>query len=126
VTLQGPSARAVAPAAALDEAALQQTLRRGAAGVRRAVEGGILQPAAARRPHCLHALLQAGVRCTISTDDPLVFANTLNGEYAALTAEAGFTRGELAQLACNGWAVADVPVAMRAAMLAENERTLRG
>jgi adenosine deaminase len=66
------------------------------------------------------------VRCTISTDDPLVFANTLNGEYAALAAEAGFTRAELAQLTCNGWAVADVPVAMRAAMLAEIGRLVRG
>src|SRR5690606_39566956 len=32
--------------------------------------------------HPLRRLTDAGVRCTISTDDPLVFANTLNGEYA--------------------------------------------
>jgi adenosine deaminase len=74
--------------------------------------------------HPLRTLLQAGVRCTISTDDPLVFANTLNGEYAALAAEAGFTRGELAQLAGNGWAVADVPTSTRAAMQAEIERVV--
>jgi len=72
--------------------------------------------------HPLRALLAAGVRCTISTDDPLVFANTLNGEYAALAVEAGFSRGELAQLARNGWAVADVPPAVRAAMVAEIDR----
>lgn len=72
--------------------------------------------------HPLRALLAAGVRCTISTDDPLVFANTLNGEYAALATEAGFSRGELAQLARNGWAVADVPPAVRAAMVAEIDR----
>ncbi|MDF3058113.1 MAG: adenosine deaminase [Rariglobus sp.] len=72
--------------------------------------------------HPLRALMQAGVRCTISTDDPLVFANTLNGEYAALAADAGFSRAELAQLARNGWAVADVPVATREAMLAEIDR----
>jgi adenosine deaminase len=59
------------------------------------------------------------VRCTVSTDDPLVFANTLNDEYAALATEADFTRGELAQLAKNGWAVASVPVKIRAAMIAE-------
>jgi adenosine deaminase len=72
--------------------------------------------------HPLRALTKAGVRCTISTDDPLVFANTLNGEYAALAAEAGFTRGELAQLARNGWEVADVPAATRSAMIAEIDR----
>jgi adenosine deaminase len=72
--------------------------------------------------HPLRALLQAGVRCTISTDDPLVFGNTLNGEYAALANEAGFTRAELAQLASHGWEVADVPAATRAAMQAEIAR----
>lgn len=72
--------------------------------------------------HPLRALTAAGVRCTISTDDPLVFANTLNGEYAALAAEAGFTRAELAQLARNGWEVASVPAATRVAMIAEIDR----
>ena len=75
--------------------------------------------------HPLRALLQAGVRCTISTDDPLVFANTINVEYAALAAEAGFSRTELAQLARNGWEVADVPDVTRVAMLAEIERLVR-
>ena len=71
--------------------------------------------------HPLRALMAAGLRCTVSTDDPLVFANTLNGEYAALAAE-GFTRGELAGLARNGWDVADVPATTRGAMLAEIDR----
>jgi adenosine deaminase len=74
--------------------------------------------------HPLRALMRAGVRCTISTDDPLVFANTLNGEYAALAAEGGFSRAELAQLARNGWAVADVVPATRSAMTAEIDRLL--
>lgn len=72
--------------------------------------------------HSLRALTAAGVRCTISTDDPLVFANTLNGEYAALAAEAGFSHAGLAQLARNGWDVADVPPAVRTAMIAEIDR----
>ena len=71
--------------------------------------------------HPLRALSAAGVRCTISTDDPLVFANTLNGEYAAL-AGAGYTRAELARFARNGWEVAGVPAATRAAMIAEIDR----
>jgi adenosine deaminase len=71
------------------------------------------------REHPLRRLMQAGVRCTISTDDPLVFANTLNNEYAALATEAEFSRAELAQLAKNGWAVASVPEATRRLMMAE-------
>ncbi|MGC4075310.1 MAG: adenosine deaminase [Nibricoccus sp.] len=74
------------------------------------------------REHPLRRLMQAGVRCTISTDDPLVFANTLNGEYAALATEAEFSRSELAQLAKNGWAVASVPSRMRVEMCAEIDR----
>ncbi len=75
--------------------------------------------------HPLRALMQAGVRCTISTDDPLVFANTVNDEYAALANEAGFSRAELARLAVNGWKVADVPAATRARMVDEIDRLAR-
>jgi adenosine deaminase len=72
--------------------------------------------------HPLRRLIQAGVRCTVSTDDPLVFANRVSDEYLALVNEAGFSRGELAQLARNGWAVADVPGALRQKWLAEIDR----
>ncbi len=72
--------------------------------------------------HPIRRLMQAGVGCTVSTDDPLCFANTLSDEYAALAAEAGFTRSELARVARNGWAVADVPEADRRARLAEIDR----
>jgi adenosine deaminase len=72
--------------------------------------------------HPLRRLMQAGVRCTVSTDDPLVFANRVSDEYLALFNEAGFSRGELAQLARNGWAVADVPGAVRQKWLAEIDR----
>jgi adenosine deaminase len=78
------------------------------------------------REHPIRRLMQAGVRCTVSTDDPLCFANTVNEEYAALAAELAFTRDELAQVAANGWAVADVPAETRRAMLAEIERLRRG
>jgi adenosine deaminase len=63
--------------------------------------------------------MRAGVNCTVSTDDPLCFANTVSDEYAALASEAGFTRAELSQLARNGWAVADVDAATRRARVAE-------
>jgi adenosine deaminase len=69
--------------------------------------------------HPIRGLMGAGINCTVSTDDPLSFANTLTDEYTGLAAEAGFTRAELAQLARNGWRVADVGEAERRARLAE-------
>ena len=74
--------------------------------------------------HPLRQLLQAGIRCTVSTDDPLCFANTLSEEYETLAAELNFTRAELAQVARNGWEVAAVPDRTRQAMLAEIARVL--
>ncbi|HZZ59065.1 MAG TPA: adenosine deaminase family protein [Opitutaceae bacterium] len=75
--------------------------------------------------HPLRRLRAAGVRCTVSTDDPLCFGNTVIDEYVALAEEAGFTRAELASVARAGWEVADVPAAVRAANLAEIERLSR-
>jgi adenosine deaminase len=72
--------------------------------------------------HPLRALMQAGVRCTVSTDDPLIFANTVSDEYAALANEAGFSRAELGHVARNGWEVAEVPPALRQSMIAEIAR----
>lgn len=83
-----------------------------------------LQVVRSMAEHPIRRLMQAGVRCTVSTDDPLNFANTVNEEYAALAAELSFTRAELAQVATNGWAVADVPSATRAQMLAEIDARL--
>jgi adenosine deaminase len=74
--------------------------------------------------HPLRALMAAGVRCTISTDDPLCFANSVSDEYAALATELNFTRAELGQVARNGWEVADVPKLTRSAMIAEIDRCL--
>jgi adenosine deaminase len=75
--------------------------------------------------HPIRRLMQAGVRCTLSTDDPLCFANALNDEYAALAAELRFSRAELAQIARNGWQVADVSVAARKAALDEIDRLVK-
>ncbi len=72
--------------------------------------------------HPLRAFLAAGINCTVSTDDQLVFNNTVLDEYRALADEVGFTRAELAGLAANGWRVADVPAATRQAMLADIAR----
>ncbi len=53
--------------------------------------------------HPLRSLMEAGVRCTVSTDDPIAFGNTLNGEYAALAREGGFTTRDLVLVARNGF-----------------------
>ncbi|MCX6955390.1 MAG: adenosine deaminase [Verrucomicrobia bacterium] len=80
----------------------------------------------ALREHPIRRLMKAGVRCTVSTDDPLNFANTVNDEYTALALDLNFTRAELAQVARNGWAVADVPETVRNAMLAEIDALCHG
>ncbi|MDR1789922.1 MAG: adenosine deaminase family protein [Opitutaceae bacterium] len=72
--------------------------------------------------HPIRRLMQAGIHCTVSTDDPLCFANTLLDEYETLANEAGFTLAELAQLARNGWQVADIPDSERQRHLAEIAR----
>lgn len=75
--------------------------------------------------HPIRQLMQAGVRCTVSTDDPLCFANTVNDEYAALAKDLSFTRAELAQVARNGWQVADVSPTARKAVLDEIDRLVK-
>jgi adenosine deaminase len=48
-------------------------------------------------PHPIRALLDAGVRCTVNSDDPAMFETDINREYVTL-AEQGFTWTELRQL----------------------------
>lgn len=74
------------------------------------------------KEHPLRILMRAGVRCTVSTDDPLCFANSLTEEYETLVTELAFSRAELAQIARNGWEVADVSPATRAGRLRDIDR----
>jgi adenosine deaminase len=67
-----------------------------------------LKVAPSIKEHPIRHLMRAGIRCTVSTDDPLCFANSLSEEYEALATELTFTRAELAQVARNGWEIADV------------------
>lgn len=53
--------------------------------------------------HSLRELVDAGVTCTINTDDPLCFANDILDEYRAVAQRLGFTKAELAQFAKNGF-----------------------
>jgi adenosine deaminase len=81
-----------------------------------------LQVVPSIKEHPIRRLMKAGIRCTVSTDDPLCFANTVNEEYEALARELTFTRAELAQVTRNGWEVAEVPVKMREGMLGKIDR----
>ena len=71
------------------------------------------------REHPIRALLAAGVRCTLSTDDPLIFGNTLTDEYVGLATEGGFGFGELVQIARNGFLAGTMPESVRSSALAE-------
>lgn len=69
--------------------------------------------------HSLRQLVDAGVRCTVSTDDPVSFGNTLTEDYAVLVQRMGFAQKELIQIARNGFDVALLDDATKAACLAE-------
>ena len=56
--------------------------------------------------HPIRQLHNAGIRCTLSTDDPISFGNTLEKEYRALATELNFTQRELTQIARNGFEIA--------------------
>lgn len=56
--------------------------------------------------HPIRALLDAGLVCTISTDDPISFGNTLEDEYLFLAENLGFSEQELANVARNGFRTA--------------------
>lgn len=76
--------------------------------------------------HPLRALIEAGVRCTLSTDDPLCFANTLNEEYLAVSQALGFSRRELAKLARAGWEVALLPDEKKQPFFAQLDAVIAG
>jgi adenosine deaminase len=72
--------------------------------------------------HPIRQLMQAGIRCTVSTDDPLCFANSITDEYLALVSDLQFSRAEIAQVARNGWEVASVAPSVRRAAMQEIAR----
>lgn len=75
--------------------------------------------------HPIRQLFDRGVRCTVSTDDPFSFGNTIEDEYAALSASLQFTQQELAQVARNGFEVALVDEAKRMQWIAEVDAMLQ-
>ena len=69
--------------------------------------------------HPIRRLFDSGIRCTINTDDPFSFGNTLEDEYVALGERLGFTERELVRIARNGFEVANMTEFHRNEALAE-------
>jgi adenine deaminase len=67
-----------------------------------------LQVVPSMKEHPVRLFFDQGIRCTLSTDDTFSFGNTLTDEYEALAEYLAFTPAELAQIAKNGFEVADV------------------
>jgi adenine deaminase len=72
-----------------------------------------LMPGISLANHPIRRLFDAGVKVTVSTDDPISFGNSINDEYVALAERGGFGREELVQLARNGFEVALMPIARK-------------
>lgn len=75
--------------------------------------------------HPVIALSEAGVRCTLSTDDPVAFGNTLTGEYVAMAEEGGVSLETLIGFARNGFHAALVEEDVRARWLDELEKAVK-
>lgn len=80
------------------------------------VKLGVVESLAA---YPIRAFMEAGICCTVSTDDPVSFGNCLRDDYAALHEEAGLSFEELGQLARNGFASADATNVWIAEQVAE-------
>jgi adenine deaminase len=76
--------------------------------------------------HQLRALLDAGVRCTVNSDDPILFGNYITDDLVALVEEAGFTFTEIIALLKVGWEEASVDASTRAGFIRELELAARG
>ncbi len=85
-----------------------------------------LMPGVTLATHPIRELFDAGVKVTVSTDDPISFGSTLVEEYAALAGQRGFTRQELAQLARYGFEAALMPEAQKQPWLEELDRMIGG
>lgn len=84
-----------------------------------------LMPGISLENHPIRKLVEAGVKVTVNTDDPISFGNTLNDEYVALHTRTGFSRQELVQLARNGFEVALMSAAQKQPWFDMLDRILR-
>lgn len=74
--------------------------------------------------HPIRGYFETGVTCTVSTDDPLCFANTIVDEYEALASRLNFTKAELAEIAKNGFRSARMDEVLKETYIAEIDSLL--
>ncbi len=96
-----------------DSAVVDEIRRRGIGLDVCPISNHKLMPGITLAAHPIRQLFDAGVKVTVSTDDPISFGNTLSDEYSALAGPCGFSRAELAQIARNGFEVALMPDAQK-------------
>ncbi len=108
-----------------DPAVVDEIKQRGVALDMCPISNHKLMPGITFANHPIRRLFDAGVKVTISTDDPISFGNTLTDDYAALVEKSGFTRKELVRLARNGFEVALMPEAQKKPWLDQLDAILR-
>ena len=108
-----PSAIEYGVRAVENPAVVAELRRRGVALDVCPISNHKLMPGVTLATHPIRQLLDAGVKVTVSTDDPISFGNTLSDEYAALVEHRGFNREELVRIARNGFEVALMPDAQK-------------
>ena len=92
---------------AIEDASLIQLLReRGVALDMCPISNLKLGVVSSAQAYPIRQLLDAGITCTVSTDDPISFGNHIEDEYLLLAEDLGFSHHELAEVAKNGFKVA--------------------
>ncbi len=102
-----------------DRALVRELVERGIALDVCPVSNHKLMPGVNLASHPMRWLFDAGVKMTISTDDPISFGNSLNDEYIAIAERGGFYPAELVRLARNGFEVALMSEEQKRPWLAE-------
>jgi adenosine deaminase len=82
-----------------------------------------LKMASSLANHPLKALCNAGVRTTVSTDDPTVFGQTLSEEIDWVHSEMGLPAEQMVEIVKNGFRVAMMDTSEKAACLTEADDT---
>ncbi len=76
--------------------------------------------------HPIQNFIKKGIRCTVSTDDPLSFNNSLTEEYVGLYEKLSLSFEEIAGLISNGFQVADLEERQRNMFLSQiDEQTVK-
>jgi adenosine deaminase len=109
-----------------DPAVVRELITRGIALDVCPISNHKLMPGISLANHPIRRLFDAGVKVTVSTDDPISFGNRINDEYVALAEGTGFKRKELVQIARNGFDVALMPDAQKRTWLAQLDAIVVG